>query len=61
MAVKASENRKKGARGPDGYMPPLESYRCEYVQLWVKIKEDWELEMTEAEGEAVQEVLDECP
>lgn len=61
LAVKASENRKKGDKGPDRYMPPRKAFHCEYVQVWVKIKEDWELEMTEAEGETVQKILAQCP
>lgn len=60
LPVKASENRRKGAKGPDKYMPPLEEYHCEYVTIWQKIKRDWELEMTEDEGDIVQIVLDEC-
>jgi hypothetical protein len=60
LAVSASENRKKGDKGPDRYMPPRKEYHCEYVRTWVKIKADWELEMTEAEGEAVQKILESC-
>lgn len=60
LAVSASENRKKGDRGPDRYMPPNVAHHCEYVKVWVKIKRDWGLEMTEAEGEAVQKTLDKC-
>lgn len=60
LAVSLSENRKKGDRGPEKYLPPLASYRCEYARDWAKIKEDWELEMTEAEGMAVDQILDKC-
>ncbi len=60
LAVSASENRRKGAKGPDQYLSPLKSYHCEYVRIWAKIKVDWELEMTEAEGEKVQTILDGC-
>ena len=60
LAVSASENRKKGDKGPDRYMPPNAAYHCEYVKVWTQIKRDWELEMTEAEGETVQQILDSC-
>ena len=60
LAVKASENRRKGSKGPDKYMPPRTEYHCDYVRIWQKIKRDWELEMTEDEGEAVQTALDAC-
>ncbi len=61
LAVSASENRRKGAKGPDQYLPPLESFHCEYVRIWRRIKQDWELEMTEAEGQKIEEVLSTCP
>lgn len=60
LAVSASENRRKGEKGPDRYMPPNPSYRCEYVKAWVKVKEDWELEMTEDEGRTVGQILEAC-
>lgn len=61
LAVKASENRKKGAKGPDQYLPPLQSYHCEYVKVWLNIKQEWELEISEDEGEAIQKELSTCP
>lgn len=61
LAVSASENRKKGAKGPDQYLPPRSAFHCDYVRIWVAIKQEWELEMTEAEGTAVQAILDRCP
>lgn len=60
LAVSKSENRRKGDRGPDRYLPPNTSYQCEYVRNWVKVKEDWELEMTDDEGKAVDRVLAVC-
>ena len=60
LAVSLSENRRKGDKGPDKYLPPHEAYLCTYVQDWVKIKEDWELEMTEDEGMAVSRIMQEC-
>jgi 5-methylcytosine-specific restriction endonuclease McrA len=61
LAVSASENRRKGAKGPDQYLPPRAAFHCDYVRVWVAIKKEWELEMTDAEGRAVQAVLDRCP
>lgn len=60
LAVKGSENRKKGEKGPDRYLPPDSSFHCDYVRIWDKIKRDWQLEMTEKEKEAVQHVLASC-
>jgi hypothetical protein len=61
LAVKGVENNRKSDKGPDQYLPPLESYRCQYVRLWVQIKEDWVLNMSDAEAAAVQKVLASCP
>ena len=34
LAVSASENRKKGDKGPSEYYPPNSAYRCTYAQKW---------------------------
>jgi hypothetical protein len=60
LAVKASENRKKGAKGPDEYMPPDSAYRCDYVKEWVKIKRDWGLSLTDPERRAVADISAGC-
>lgn len=60
LAVKAGENRSKGANGPETYKPPLISYHCEYARIWIKIKTDWELEVGEDEGVALEEMLATC-
>lgn len=60
LAVKASENRKKGSKGPEGYLPPDTTYHCDYVKEWVKIKKDWGLSMTVPETHAVKEKRDSC-
>lgn len=60
LAVSASENRKKGDKGPDRYMPPEQAYHCTYVQAWVEVKREWELEMTQDEEETVRSIQDKC-
>ena len=60
IAVTAGANRSKGARGPEEWMPPDETYWCEYAQGWAEIKAWWELTMTDAEAEAVVEMLGTC-
>jgi hypothetical protein len=60
LAVKGSENRKKGAKGPDEYMPPDPAFRCDYVKEWVKIKRDWGLSLTDSEQRAVTEMNAGC-
>jgi Protein of unknown function (DUF1524) len=56
LAVKASENRKKGAKGPDEYMPRDSAFHCEYVKEWVKIKRDWGLSLSDSERRAVADI-----
>lgn len=61
IAVKASLNRQKGKKDPTEWMPPLESFRCQYVAIWQKIKERWKLEMDAAERAKIREVEAGCP
>ncbi|NQT25256.1 DUF1524 domain-containing protein [candidate division KSB1 bacterium] len=60
IAVKSSENRSKGAKGPDKWMPPNKAYHCEYVNNWVEIKTRWNLTITEAESTKIAEVRAHC-
>jgi len=60
LAVKNSENRKKGAKGPDGYMPPDTTYRCDYVKVWLKIKRDWDLSLSDLERKTIEEIRSAC-
>ena len=39
IAVQDRANQSKGARGPDEWMPPDESYWCQYATDWAEIKE----------------------
>jgi len=60
IAVTASANRKKGARGPEEWKPANQDYWCDYAIDWVQIKVDWELSATKAEWAALQEMLKTC-
>lgn len=54
MSVSAFENNKKGDRGPEDWMPSDKAYACQHLQNWLAVKYVWNLNMTEAEAEAVQ-------
>ena len=56
LAVKASENRRKGYKAPDEYLPPLKEAQCPYVDAWVKVKSQWELTITGSELSAIKRV-----
>lgn len=55
-AVSLSANRSKGDRGPDKWLPPLESARCPYVTAWSRIKKNWNLEMSKQENNIIKKV-----
>ena len=60
IAVTASANRAKGAKGPEEWRPPDESYWCEYATAWSRVKRAWDLTVTHAEAMALREMLKTC-
>jgi hypothetical protein len=61
IAVTASANRSKGAKGPENWRPPDASYWCEYATDWARIKVTWDLSVTSAELIAMRDMLGVCP
>jgi hypothetical protein len=61
IAVDKSANRAKGAKGPEAWQPPDSTYHCRYAQHWIKVKHAWDLTATEAEWQALEEMLTTCP
>ena len=60
IAVTASANRSKGARGPEDWKPEDRSYWCQYATDWITIKDDWGLTATLREADALTGMLDTC-
>ena len=60
LAVSAVENRRKGARGPDGYLPPNPAYLCSYIKIWSSIKVSWDLAVTDSERQVIFDMLQTC-
>lgn len=59
LSTSSRENRRKGDKGPDGYMPPDKSYQCTYLENWLKVKLTWKLAMTGDEGRAIEDLVKE--
>ena len=57
IAVFRSENRRKGARDPAGWVPPNKEYRKEYVSIWLEIKKVWGLSLDPLEARCIQSIL----
>lgn len=53
IATSASANRSKGSRTPLEWMPPNETFHCEYLRSWMLVKAKWELEVPCEEGSAI--------
>ena len=60
IAATASANRQKGAKGPEEWRPPDESYWCRYALDWTSIKSQWGLTATEPEAAALLEMAATC-
>lgn len=59
LSVDASENMKKGDKGPDHYMPPNPNHHCSYLKNWLKVKFLWGLRMTFSEAQAISTLIKE--
>ncbi len=60
IATSSSANRSKGSKGPEAWRPTLEGYWCTYATDWVTVKGRWGLTVTEAEYNALNEMLATC-
>ena len=60
IAVSRGSNRSKGARDPAEWMPPRESYHCEYVYTWTLVKIRWKLTADRDEINALRNYGGEC-
>ena len=49
FAVQASVNRQKGAKGPLEWMPPAQSFHCQYVSRFLRVVTKYGLELSPEE------------
>lgn len=59
VTANGRENMRKGDKAPDQYQPPNESYRCQYLENWLKIKLIWQLKLTPTEVSAIRRGVEE--
>lgn len=57
LSVQGQANMAKSDKSPDQWLPPNESYRCEYIRNWLLVKLIWRLEMTATESEGIKQAL----
>ncbi|MER7656066.1 HNH endonuclease family protein [Streptomyces albidoflavus] len=60
IAVTDNVNQSKGDKDPAKWMPPLASYKCVYVRMWVHVKHHYGLSVDSAEKSALQTTLNSC-
>jgi hypothetical protein len=63
VPIDSFENNKKGTKSPKDYMPPNESYACQYLVHWLKIKAIWNVVMWPEEAEGLFALIQQhqCP
>ena len=61
LAVQGRLNSQKGDGDAATWLPPLKSYRCEYVARQVAVKSKYGIWMTKAEKETIVRILTACP
>lgn len=60
IAVTASANRQKGAKGPDEWKPSNKQHWCDYATDWIEIKVQWDLSATKSEWSALLDMIGTC-
>ena len=61
LAVKGRLNSQKGDGDAATWLPPLKSYRCDYVSRQIAVKMKYKLWFTAPEKEAIVRILKSCP
>ena len=60
ILVEASLNRQKGAKGLDEWLPPNQSYRCEYIARFNAIMAKYKLKYIPAEQRVANKMVNAC-
>lgn len=57
QAMDDSTNASKSDKDPANWLPPNESFRCDYVKNWVEVKSLYNLTYDDAEKSAIEQIL----
>jgi hypothetical protein len=60
ILAKASLNRQKGAKGPTEWLPPNQSYRCEYIARFNSVMAQYELSYISTEQRIINKMVEAC-
>ncbi len=60
IPVSASENRSKSDSAPNDYLPPNDSFKCEYIELWVQTKLRWVIKLESEELSFIKNEITSC-
>ena len=60
LLVSASLNRQKGAKGPTEWLPPNQSYRCDYLAHFNRVLEKYDLEFIPSDQRIVNRMMKAC-
>lgn len=61
LAVDGSVNQAKSSSDAASWLPPNKSFRCQYVARQIAVKQKYNLWVTVAEKDAINNVLRSCP
>ncbi|HEY4534857.1 MAG TPA: HNH endonuclease family protein [Enteractinococcus sp.] len=61
LAVDGPANQQKSDGDAATWLPPNTAFRCEFVAIQTAVKAKYELWITQAEYDAIQQILRECP
>jgi hypothetical protein len=60
IPVSRAENRKKGALGPEKYLPPNQKFHCDYIGKFKNIVSKYELNLDKKEVTVLKRLTDSC-
>jgi hypothetical protein len=61
LAVDGPANQQKSDSDAASWLPPVKSFRCQFVARQISVKYRWGLWNTQAETDAMRRVLESCP